>query len=180
MTVRAAPYPVHDLAGYLAGTWSLLRVIDDRRRGQGGSFLGFAAFQPAPGGLGYSEAGLLALAGHRGPASQRYRYDFAAAERARVRFSDGRPFHDLELTAGRCGVAYPCGRDHYSGDFCALGPNGWQVVWRIQGPHKDLRLANRYLRYRGAPQDADLSLFVPLAGSATRAATAGDTALERS
>ncbi len=43
---RAARYPVADLRAYLLGAWVIRRTLDDRRRGESGSFQGRAVFAP--------------------------------------------------------------------------------------------------------------------------------------
>ncbi len=44
--VREALYPVADLRAYLLGAWVIRRTLDDRRRGESGSFQGRAVFTP--------------------------------------------------------------------------------------------------------------------------------------
>jgi hypothetical protein len=63
-----------------------------------------------------------------------------------VRFADGRPFHRLDLSGGRCAVAHPCGPDVYEGEYALLGPDAFDVAWTIRGPGKRQRIASRYRR----------------------------------
>jgi hypothetical protein len=63
-----------------------------------------------------------------------------------VRFSDGRPFHALDLRDGACAVAHPCGEDRYEGEYRVSGPDELEVRWRVRGPSKDGRIASRYRR----------------------------------
>lgn len=142
---------ISDLGAYLSGSWSVLRVVTDHRRAECGSFLGWAIFHGAPDGLSYDEAGWLALGNHRGAASQSYRYDLPRPDVAEVRFDDGRPFHRLDLSTGRCQARHLCGADLYDGAFEVLGEYQWRVVWRVTGPHKALVLDSHYLRYDGPP-----------------------------
>ncbi|MFE6485752.1 DUF6314 family protein [Streptomyces sp. NPDC057757] len=65
---------------------------------------------------------------------------------ADVRFSDGRPFHDLDLTSGRFVADHPCSADLYRGEFTALDAHRWRTVWRVAGPAKDLVLTTDYTR----------------------------------
>ncbi|GAB4351860.1 MAG: DUF6314 family protein [Kiloniellaceae bacterium] len=139
-------FQVRDLKGFLEGTWRLERRIDDRRAGQQGSLSGTAAFPPDGEGLLYREEGRLVIAGHDGPALQSYRYAFPAPQRAAVSFGDGRPFHDLDLTAGAWACVHLCDPDRYEGRFTVLDADSWRVVWKVTGPRKDLVLDSSYRR----------------------------------
>src|SRR3546814_1180132 len=86
------------------------------------------------------------IGAHEGPALQSYRYVFSTAARAAVHFADGRFFHDLDLTAGAWRCTHLCDPDRYDGDFSALSPDAWRVVWRVAGPRKDPVLDSRYRR----------------------------------
>lgn len=70
---------------------------------------------------------------------------------ARVTFTDGRPFHDLDLRSGRWNAHHPCGADAYTGSFEVLGPDGWEVTWTVHGPAKDLSLTSFYSRVGNRP-----------------------------
>jgi hypothetical protein len=63
-----------------------------------------------------------------------------------VRFDDGRPFHPLVLRAARVAVAHACGEDAYEGAYVVLGPDAFDVTWRVRGPAKDQRIESRYRR----------------------------------
>jgi hypothetical protein len=67
---------------------------------------------------------------------------------ALVQFSDGRPFHDLDLTTGRYVADHPCAADLYRGEFTVYAEDRWRTVWRVGGPAKDLLLATTYARVR--------------------------------
>ena len=138
---------VGDLRAYLSGPWAFLRRLDDRRLEQPGSIVGWAAFVPDGAGLVYREKGRLWFGGDQGTATRRYRYRFCGPDRAEVVFDDGRPFHALCLSAGRCAVEHICGDDRYRGVFKALGTNALRVRWQVEGPRKDYRLTTDYLRY---------------------------------
>jgi hypothetical protein len=139
-------WPVADLRRYLAGTWMVSRLIDDRRQRARGSFLGWAWFAESGGDLDYRERGQMLLPVYRGIATQGYRYRFAAPGRAAVRFADGRLFHDLDLSAGSWEAEHRCGQDLYAGSFACQGKSLWSVTWRVAGPRKDLLLSSRFLR----------------------------------
>jgi Family of unknown function (DUF6314) len=137
---------INDLRMFLEGTWSLERALDDRRAGQLGRLEGTAVFAPEGGDLLYREEGRLTIGDHDGPALQTYRYAFPRAGRAAVFFSDGRFFHELDLTAGVWACRHDCGEDRYDGKFTLLGAETWRVVWRVTGPRKDLILDSTYRR----------------------------------
>jgi len=152
-------YPVADLRAYLAGSWTISRTLEDRRRGARGSFAGRAGFAPEGEGLlAYREEGRLALGGFETVAHQHYRYAFPAPpwvgrrapqrtpHRAEVRFADGRPFHDLDLSDGLWTAGHRCAPDTYRGRFRALGPDRWWVRWIVTGPRKNQVLESLFSR----------------------------------
>ena len=65
---------------------------------------------------------------------------------AEVRFADGRPFHDLDLTSGWYVTYHPCAADLYRGEFTARDADHWRTVWHVGGPAKDLVLTTDYVR----------------------------------
>ncbi len=139
-------FQVKDLKGFLQGVWRLKRRIDDRRAAQQGRLDGTARFEAEAEGLLYREEGRLVIGSHDGPALQSYRYTFPTAQRAQVRFADGRDFHELDLGKGAWACTHLCGEDRYIGDFSLLGPDAWRVVWQVGGPRKDLVLDSSYRR----------------------------------
>lgn len=145
-------WPVADLREFLSGNWSLDRLIIDRARRTSGRYRGEAKFSPSGPDLLYEETGTLILGGHRGQAEQTYRYDFPDGNRrALVRFGDGRPFHDLDLSSGQDRKHYRCPPDLYEGVFVALGPAAWKTEWKVTGPRKDYDLVTMYSRQAGQP-----------------------------
>jgi len=143
----AAPYAVADLRAYLLGDWVIRRSLEDSLRGARGIFDGRASFTPdTEGGLAYREEGRLALGGFETLAHQSYLYAFPVAHRAEVRFDDGRPFHDLDLSAGLWEAEHLCVADLYRGRFRAEGPERWSVVWTVAGPRKEQRLESVFTR----------------------------------
>jgi hypothetical protein len=137
---------INDLRTFLQGKWHLERRLQDRRAGQQGRLTGSAAFTAEGAGLLYREEGQLVIGGYAGPALQAYRYGFTTPGRAAVHFSDGRFFHDLDLTAGRWTATHLCAPDRYDGDFTVLDAAAWRVIWHVTGPRKDLMLDSRYCR----------------------------------
>jgi hypothetical protein len=149
--LRSILYPVADLRAYLAGAWQIRRVLNDKLRGEPGSFEGRAIFAPEQDHtLAYREEGCLELGGFETLAHQSYLYAFPAPHRAphraEVRFADGRPFHALDLSDGRWAAEHLCGRDLYRGRFRAEGAERWSVTWTVAGPRKDQVLESRFTR----------------------------------
>jgi len=139
--------PAQGLKTYFAGTWSYLRLLDDRRLGTQGSLLGIASFRPDGEGLTYDERGRMVFAGSETTATRRYRYGFPEDLRASVRFADGRSFHEMDLRAGADRFRHDCPPDLYEGQCRLLSDNAWQLEWRVAGPRKDLRLTTVYCRF---------------------------------
>ena len=146
-TADIAFTPTADLKDYFIGSWSYLRILDDRRLGAPGSILGRALFEPEEDTLLYSERGHLSFAGSETTATRRYRYRFPEGQRAEVSFADGRPFHAMDLSRGNDRFTHDCPPDLYEGCCILLGENSWQLTWRVTGPRKDLRLETRYRRF---------------------------------
>ena len=94
----------------------------------------------------YREQGRLTIGDHDGSALQAYRYRFPAPAQAAVHFSDGRFFHDLDLSQGRWSCTHLCDPDRYDGEITALGEDSLRVVWQVSGPRKDLTLDSTYRR----------------------------------
>jgi hypothetical protein len=133
------PSRIDDLATFLAGSWRLERTV---LRGEDvvGSFTGTGTFDTDPAGgdgvLRYRERGTLHLDDTTVTATRRLVYRVAGS-RAQVTFDDGRPFHDLDLSAGVDEVEHPCGADRYRGRLEVLDADTWHHTWRVTGPHKD-------------------------------------------
>jgi Family of unknown function (DUF6314) len=139
--------PVHDLAGYFGGPWSLIRRIADRRSGATGRFKGRATFAPTPYGLRYDERGTLIHGSFRGEATRSLRFLTSGHSAvADVRFDDGRPFHAFDLSSGITDVEHDCGSDRYRGRYRLCGRNSWALDWRVEGPRKRMLIGARYVR----------------------------------
>ena len=137
-----------NLKPFLVGSWKVQRLIVDRACALNGRLDGHATFTPSSvDGLLYKERGHLVFGEHQGPAEQSYVYDFPESEgRALVRFRDGRPFHDLDLSAGLQRVQHACDPDRYDGLFLAVGATEWWSMWKVSGPRKDYDLMTIYTR----------------------------------
>ncbi|NUS78683.1 MAG: hypothetical protein HOV70_21140 [Streptomyces sp.] len=141
-------WPVPDVLAYLAGSWRVVRSVRDLASGAEGEFSGTTVFSPLEGGgLLHHESGTFTWQGVPRPAERTLR--FLPGPRpgtADVRFADGRPFHDLDLTTGRHVTDHPCSADLYRGEFSVLDADHWRTTWRVGGPAKDLVLTTDYAR----------------------------------
>jgi hypothetical protein len=137
------PVPVADLPAFLEGVWRVERDLDDGHRR--GRFEGVATFSRAGHGLVWDERGEIAFGDHRGPARRRLLL-LPHGTGWEVRFEDGRPFHLLDLSAGRCAAGHDCGADRYDGAFDVLAEDAFKVAWVVRGPRKDQRIVSRYSR----------------------------------
>ncbi|MGW1023431.1 DUF6314 family protein [Streptomyces sp. NPDC002577] len=148
-------WPVPDVLAFLAGSWDVDRTVRDLASGDEGHFSGTTVFGPLDGGGGdadacgllHEESGTFVWQGTPRPAERTLRFlPGPSAGTARVRFSDGRPFHDLDLRSGRHVADHPCAADLYRGEFTAYSADMWHTVWRVKGPAKDLVLVTEYTR----------------------------------
>jgi hypothetical protein len=141
-------WPVADALAYLSGSWRVRRSVRDLTSGDEGDFSGTTVFSTLPeGGLLHAESGTFTWQGVPRPAERTLRFlPGAAPGTADVRFTDGRPFHDLDLTSGHHVTDHPCSADLYRGEFTVLDADQWRTVWRVGGPAKDLVLSTGYVR----------------------------------
>ena len=143
--------PVCNLFSYLQGNWLLTRKITDLRLNIPGFLSGTTAFtkRPDEGGipfLAYQEEGELRFGKYKAKVFRDYRFCFPVSHCALVLFSDGKIFHELDLSTGFYRVKYLCLKDLYQGFFCAETPDVWLSKWIVSGPSKNLILDNHYQR----------------------------------
>lgn len=140
--------PVPDVLAHLAGHWRVERNVRDLASGAEGRFEGTTVFRPLNGGgLLHEESGMFTWQGVTRPAERTLRFlPGKTPGTADVRFADGRPFHDLDLTSGRHVVDHPCSADLYRGEFTVRDEDHWRTVWHVGGPAKDLVLTTDYAR----------------------------------
>lgn len=154
-------WPVTDVLAYLAGGWRVERSVRDLASGAQGSFSGVTEFEPLDDekGLLHHESGTFVWQDVARPAERTLRFlaDGDGAGRADVRFADGRPFHDLDLTSGHHVTDHPCAADLYRGEFTVRDADHWRTVWRVGGPAKDLLLTTDYTRdsEQGSGRDSE-------------------------
>jgi len=143
-------WPVPDVLAHLAGCWRVERTVRDLASGDEGRFEGVTEFSPlAGGGLLHHESGTFTWQNVPRPAERTLRFlPGSSPGTADVRFADGRPFHDLDLTSGHHIADHPCSADLYRGEFTVRDGDHWRTVWRVRGPAKDLVLTTDYARVR--------------------------------
>ena len=140
-------WPVPDVLAHLRGRWRVERTVRDLASGDLGRFEGVTVFDPLEGGgLLHRESGTFTWRGVARPAERTLRFLPGPGGTARVRFADGRPFHDLDLSTGRHVADHPCSADLYRGEFTVRDEDHWRTVWRVRGPAKDLELTTDYAR----------------------------------
>ena len=124
----------------LLGSWSLERLIEDRRTGRRSTASGRARLAcPRQGLITWEEDVLLSYGGSDLAAHRKLRIERADDELWHVHFDDGRYFHPW-LTAAP--VIHRCGPDLYEGrielDEGAAGQiASWRTRWAVHGPRKD-------------------------------------------
>ncbi|MFF9219454.1 DUF6314 family protein [Streptomyces viridosporus] len=140
-------WPVPEVLAHLRGRWRVERTVRDLASGDLGRFEGVTVFGPLEGGgLLHRESGTFTWRGVARPAERTLRFLPGPGGTARVRFADGRPFHDLDLSTGRHVADHPCSADLYRGEFTVRDEDHWRTVWRVRGPAKDLELTTDYAR----------------------------------
>ncbi|MPY58676.1 DUF6314 family protein, partial [Streptomyces spongiae] len=127
------PWPVPDVLTYLAGSWRVRRHVRDLASGAEGHFTGKTTFGHLDGGgLLHQECGTFTWQGVPRPAERTLRFlPGHSPGSADVRFADGKPFHDLDLTSGHHVADHPCSADLYRGEFTAYDADHWRTVWRV-------------------------------------------------
>ncbi|MFF3908798.1 DUF6314 family protein [Streptomyces sp. NPDC001848] len=150
-------WPVEDVLAHLTGTWRVERAVRDLASGEEGWFSGTTVFSPREGGgLLHHESGTFVWQGASRPAERTLLFlPGTSPGTSHVRFADGRPFHDLDLTTGHHIAEHPCAADLYRGEFTVYDADRWRTVWRVGGPAKDLVLTTDYTREGPPPGTSD-------------------------
>jgi hypothetical protein len=140
------------LLDFLRGRWRLTRVVtlfapggvrSEVRVEGSATWAAAAARDGVPADvstLTYDEEGDLIIHSAAVPSRVSARYLWHCVARgahARVCFADGRPFHDVDLSAGSCDVHHNCPPDAYDGRFVVTPAGALRVTWRVRGAHKD-------------------------------------------
>ncbi|MFI9646945.1 DUF6314 family protein [Streptomyces sp. NPDC052040] len=148
--MESSLWPVQDVLAHLTGRWSVRRLVRDLAGRETGRFTGTTVFSPLEDGgdgLRHHESGTFVWRDTPRPAERTLWFlPGRSAGTAEVRFADGRPFHDLDLTTGRHVADHPCAADLYRGEFTVQDADHWRTVWHVAGPAKDLVLTTEYVR----------------------------------
>lgn len=131
--------PIEDTLAFMLGEWALERTLDDQRTGALGSFTGVATLTSADAGAhgAYAESGELRWGDHAGPAFRRLTFERLDGGAALLRFSDGRPYVELDLRSGTWQAVHDCGADRYEIETVVRAADVVQERWRVRGPAKD-------------------------------------------
>ncbi len=122
---------------FLLGDWALTRRLEDHRSGAEGTFTGTARLSPLPTGAAYEESGEMQWGAYAGPAARRLEFERLADGSVLLRFSDGRPYVELDLRAGAWRAVHDCGADRYEIETVVRDDGALQERWRVRGPIKD-------------------------------------------
>jgi hypothetical protein len=136
---------IDDTLGFFIGAWELDRSIEDHRSGARGTFRGRASLREIPAGVGpvaaerlcYEEAGELLFGAYHGPAHRTLQYVRLHDASVLVCFADGRPFIEVDLSAGQCTRIHDCREDRYEISMVAISHDLMEERWRVRGPEKD-------------------------------------------
>lgn len=88
------------------------------------------------------------MAAYSGAVEQHYQYAFTRPGHAEVRFADGQPFFEVELSDGCGTMLHKCGADTYRGTIEIFDMACFAMTWQVSGPRKDYCLRSRYRRRR--------------------------------
>lgn len=150
-----------DLYAYFHGYWTFSRTMLGAKGLQIGDADGEAEFQPASFAsvLHYKESGHLRLIiGERMVSfSRRFDYTFFEDE-VDVKFADGmqagqnyqRYHYDPERKVLLPAKTHLCVLDHYNGSYTLRDDDHFDMLTRIEGPHKDYAVQTHFARQRSA------------------------------
>lgn len=136
---------IMDTLGFLLGTWQVDRSIEDHQSGTQGSFEGTATFTEAAfgsdthteGRARYEESGELHFGDHVGQTHRGLDYVRSDTATVALLFTDGRPFVDLDLSAGAWQSTHLCGDDRYEITTHVRSADLIEERWWVAGPTKD-------------------------------------------
>jgi len=145
-----------DTLEFLLGTWRVARSIEDHRSGTRGSFAGTASLARAPSAGGfalgtrahYEEVGELSFGDYVGPARRSLEYVRLDNGALMLHFTDGRPFVDLDLSAGAWQSTHLCADDRYEIATFVRSRNIILERWRVRGPATEYDAATTLRRSR--------------------------------
>ena len=129
---------------FLLGTWDVARMIEDHKLGTCRSFVGTAVLREIPADCrvvrpqaSYTELGVLRFGTHQGEARRLLELRQSNKSTVMFFFADGRPFTDLDLSAGTWESTHFCGKDCYEITTFVLSHDVLQERWKVRGPTKN-------------------------------------------
>jgi Family of unknown function (DUF6314) len=131
---------IEDTLAFMLGEWVLERTLEDHRSGAVGAFNGTAKLTPAAiaGAYAhYAEAGEMRYGAYAGPAFRSLEFEHMKIGAVLLRFSDGRPYVNLDLRSGTWAAAHDCGPDRYQIETRVRSATVVEERWRVRGPAKD-------------------------------------------
>ena len=138
---------------FLLGTWDIARTIEDHHRGIIGSLVGRAEVRVIPAGrdgvvrqASYTEHGVLRHGDYQGEARRQLRLTEANKSTVMLFFANGRPFADLDLSAGTWESIHLCGPDRYEITTIVLSHDLVHERWKVRGPRKNYDAATNLKR----------------------------------
>jgi hypothetical protein len=137
---------VQDTLAYLTGTWTLSRAIIDHVSRVSGAFNGHAQVLASGRRARYEERGRLRFGSYDSRAQRALDLIGTDGGWVAVRFTDGRPFFDLDLTRATCRAVHQCSRDRYELEFRIKSPRLLVERWRVRGPEKDYEARTTWRR----------------------------------
>lgn len=145
--IAERPMPSRARPEFFAGTWQMVRIIENVSEGVIGEFWGEARFTPDGAGLTCRETGVLRFRGADYHAERASLWRFDANGRIEVRYEDGRPFHEFAFDEPE--AVHDCGEDRYRVSYDFESPTAWLSRWEVTGPAKDYMMTTRYRRGQG-------------------------------
>lgn len=176
MSLRPAPVHVDDTLAFLMGRWELTRDFCDHRSGIRSVFAGSLLVAPLPEPLppphdalvpcthvSMEEAGELRAGARAGSAHRLLRAGAVSGGAALLWFPDGRPFVDLDLTAGEWRAVHDCGTDRYEIVTEVESERVVRERWHVAGPAKRYDATATFVRRaaRGRPEARVGDTFCP-------------------
>jgi hypothetical protein len=138
---------------FFLGTWNVERSIDDRLRGDRGTFGGTATFVlEGEARVRYEEIGVVRFGAYSGRASRQLYYSPLGTSRFDLSFTDGHHFIRLELAEGSSQGHHQCQNDAYDITTLILSDDLMEERWRVLGPTKDYEALTHLTRL--VPPDA--------------------------
>jgi hypothetical protein len=134
----------HSTLEFLLGTWEVSRTIEDHKIRTRGSFVGGAVVSELPTEscdvtpqASYTELGVLSFGTYRTDGRRQLKLRQSTTSTVVLYFSDGRPFTDLDLSAGAWRSTHLCAEDRYDISTIVRTHDLVEERWNVRGPTKN-------------------------------------------